>query len=189
MEPTRALKVTTIPRPVVCGITLLLNGPVQLFMDGDDGPSRQEFALLEPVADGLRESVVFFPGWRNGNTAIEICCRQRLPRNRPRQLAGHTDPALPGASRGHRAAHAPEGVAPCHGADGGVVLLHLLPADILEFGPAEVRVLLENPEEVSCLNGNVLPDIADKQDASVPGLSDTQERGTHLDWIAGSTRR
>ncbi len=34
--------------------------------------------------------------------------------------------------------HASQSVAPGHGADGSVVLLHLLPADILEFGTAEI---------------------------------------------------
>ena len=57
--------------------------------------------------------------------------------------------------------HASQGVAPRNGADGGVVLLHLLPADVLQLGPAEVGVLFEDAQEVSRFNGNVLPDVAD----------------------------
>ena len=76
---------------------------------------------------------------------------------------------------------ASEGVAPRHGADGSVVLLHLLPADILQLGPAEVGVLLEDAEEVSRFNGNVLSDVANEHDASVPRLGNAQERGTHFD--------
>src|SRR5207247_3612420 len=57
---------------VVCGVTLLLDGPVQLLVDGDRSPVPQEFPLLETLADGLRESPVLFPGRRNGDAAIEI---------------------------------------------------------------------------------------------------------------------
>src|SRR5204862_2942223 len=77
--------------------------------------------------------------------------------------------------------HTPEGVAPRHGADGGVVLLYLLTADVLQLGPAKVGVLIEDAQEISRLNGNVLPDVADEQDASIADLGNAQERGAHID--------
>src|SRR5213592_4600878 len=167
--------------PVVCGVTLLLDGPVQLLVDGDGSPTPEEFPLLETLADGLRESAVLFPGRGNSDAAIELSAAVggfevglgRLPDVLTTPLL---DPA-----QGVELHHTPEGVAPRHGADGSVVLLHLLPADILQLGPAEVGVLLEDAQEISRLNGNVLSDVADEEDTSVPRLGNAQERGAHFD--------
>src|SRR5437773_12077746 len=166
---------------VVCGVTLLLDGPVQRLVDGDGSPMPEEFPLLETLADGLRESAVLFPGWGNSDAAIELSAAVggfevglgRLPDVLTTPLL---DPAQVVELR-----HASEGVAPRHGADGGVILLDLLPADVLELGPAEVGVLFEDAQEVSCFNGNVLPDIAHEQNSSVSRLGNAQERGAHFD--------
>src|SRR5438876_7341919 len=166
---------------VVGGVTLLLDGPVQLFVDGDGSPMPEEFPLLETLADGLRESAVLFPGRGNSDAAIELSAAVggfevglgRLPDVLTTPLL---DPA-----QGVELHDTPEGVAPRHGADGSVVLLHLLPADILQLGPAEVGVLIEDAQEVSGFNGNVLADVADEQDASIAELSNAQERGAHFD--------
>src|SRR5439155_12246611 len=126
---------------VVCGVTLLLDGPVQRVVDGDGSPMPEEFPLLETLADGLRESAVLFPGWGNGDAAVKLFATGgafevglgRLPDILATRLL---DPA-----QGVELHHTPEGVAPRHSADGSVVLLHLLPADVLQLGPAEVGVL------------------------------------------------
>src|SRR5439155_26431016 len=57
---------------VVCGVTLLVNGPVQLLMDGDGSPVSQNLSFLEAFAHGSRESAVLFPGWGNGAAAIKF---------------------------------------------------------------------------------------------------------------------
>src|SRR5439155_15186850 len=168
---------------VVCGVTLLLDGPVQRVVDGDGSPVPEEFPLLETLADGLRESAVLFPGWGNSDAAIKFFATGGAFEvgigRMPDILATHLlDPA-----QGVELLDTSEGVAPRHGADGGVVLLHLLPADILQLGPAEVGVLIEDAEEVSRFNGNVLPDVADEHDASVTRLGNAQKRGAHFDGL------
>jgi hypothetical protein len=74
-----------------------------------------------------------------------------------------------------------ESVAAGHSPDRGVVFLHFLPADIRQFRPPELGVLLEDAEEVSRLDRYVLPKVPDEEDPGVPGLRNPRERSPHLD--------
>jgi hypothetical protein len=71
---------------------------------------------------------------------------------------------------------APEGIATRHAADGRVVFLELLSADVVEIRPTEPGMPLQDAEEVSRLDGYVLSHVADEKDAGVSGLSRPQNR-------------
>src|SRR5439155_23905166 len=116
-------------------------GPVQLLMDGDGSPVPQEVPLLQAFADGLRESVIFFPGWGNGDTAIEFFAAGGGIEIGLGGLLDIATTPFVDPSQGVELFDASAGVATRHGADGGVILLDLLPADIPQLGPAEVGVL------------------------------------------------
>ena len=67
-------------------------------------------------------------------------------------------------------------------ADGGIKGVNFpLVSDINKTIARDYGVLLEDAQEISRLNGNVLSDVADEEDTSVPRLGNAQERGAHFD--------